>query len=106
MASIVSTMERKFRSNHLEIFVVVDTALHLSLNPRKRDGRRSRRPLADGFDRMSIGVDHKGGVIGRPILGSKARAPIISPAGPQGFGMESVHRNARHGIESNVKSGT
>jgi hypothetical protein len=47
--------------------------------------------LADGFDRMPVWIDHEGGVVGRPLMGSNARMTVIGSTVSQRFGMEGVH---------------
>src|SRR5437879_9070602 len=61
--------------------------------------------LEHGFNRMSVWIDHEGGVVGRPVMGSNARKTIIGSSSPQCFGMEGVDRSVRCGGERKVKSG-
>jgi hypothetical protein len=62
--------------------------------------------LANGFERISVGIDHVRGIITRSVMRPKTGTPIVSPAGSQGFGVESIDRSVRRCVEREMKTRT
>ena len=49
-----------------------------------------RRPAADRFDAVSIGVENERAVIVRVVLGSHTRGAVITPSRSQSHGVERI----------------
>src|SRR5262249_44718548 len=69
---------------------------------QRRLGMSALCRVANGFDVMSVGIEHEGAVVIGVVMRTQPGAAVVAPAGSYGGGVERVHQGAAGDAKSDV----